>query len=228
MSILRYYVRWLGSSLLLLASVIAVMFVLLELTPGDPIQSLVGNMPVTDQMRETLTREYGLDQPLAGRFGAYVTNIATGNLCCSFANETPIGPLVFDRLGNTLLITVPALILSSIGGVLIGAWAARTRSRVLANALSIAAIAGFSVPTFWLGLVLILIFSVWLGVLPAQGMSSFTSTGLSIQHMILPVLTLTCAEMAFKVRLMRSSMIEVLGQDYIDTARSKGLRGSRL
>jgi peptide/nickel transport system permease protein len=85
------------------------------------------------------------------------------------------------------------------------------------------AIAGFSVPSFWFGLVLIIIFSVNLRWLPAQGMTSYTSTGLSIPHMILPVLTLTLTELAFKLRLMRATMIEVLGQDYIDTARSKGL-----
>lgn len=215
--------RWLGSAVALIASVIVMMFILLELTPGDPIQALVGNMPVTDALREQLMAQFGLDRPLHERFFVYVGNMLTGNLGYSFANQTPVGPLVLEHLGNTLLITIPALILSSIGGIILGTIAATTRSKTLDNILSMSAIAGFSVPSFWFGLVLIIIFSVNLNWLPAQGMTSYTSTGLSIPHMILPVLTLTLTELAFKLRLMRATMIEVLGQDYIDTARSKGL-----
>lgn len=221
--IIWHYTRWLGSAVALIASVIVMMFILLELTPGDPIQALVGNMPVTDALREELMVQFGLDRPLHERFFVYVGNMLTGNLGYSFANQTPVGPLVLEHLGNTLLLTIPALILSSIGGIILGTIAATTRSKTLDNILSMSAIAGFSVPSFWFGLVLIIIFSVNLNWLPAQGMTSYTSTGLSIPHMILPVLTLTLTELAFKLRLMRATMIEVLGQDYIDTARSKGL-----
>jgi peptide/nickel transport system permease protein len=215
--------RWLGSAVMLLASVIAMMFGLLELTSGDPIQALVGNMPVTDELRKSLTEQFGLDRTVYERFFVYVGNILSGNLGYSYANQAPVSGLLMERLYNTMLLTVPALVLSSIGGIVLGSIAAVTRSKTVDNFLSMAAIAGFSVPSFWLGLVLIIIFSVNLKWLPAQGMSSYTSTGLSLPHMVLPVLTLTCAELAFKLRLMRATMIEVLGQDYIDTARSKGL-----
>jgi peptide/nickel transport system permease protein len=199
------------------------MFFLLELTPGDPIQALVGNMPVTPELREQLTVQFGLDRPMIERLFIYIGNILTGDLGYSYANRSPIAPLLFAKLGNTLLLVVPALILSSVLGILLGALAATTRSKSLDNALSISAIAGFSVPSFWLGLVAIIVFAVQLRWLPAQGMRSYTSTGLSIPHLVLPVLTMTITELAFKLRLMRATMIEVLGQDYIDTARSKGL-----
>lgn len=229
MSMLANYLRWLGSAVVLIFGVVVLMFFLLELAPGDPIQSLVGNMPVTDELREQLASQFGLDRPLIERFGIYVENILTGDLGYSYANRSPIAPLLFEKLGNTLILIVPALILSSILGILLGALAATTRSRWLDNFLSMSAIAGFSVPSFWLGLVFIIIFSVTLKWLPAQGMRSYTSTGLSIPHMVLPVLTMTITELAFKLRLMRATMIEVLGQDYIDTARSKGLgRGAIL
>lgn len=215
--------RWVGSAILLIASVVVMMFVLLEMTPGDPIQALVGNMPVTDELRDRLMAEFGLNRSVYERFFIYVGNILTGNLGYSYANQAPIGGLLVERLQNTMLLAIPALVLSSVAGILLGSIAAVTRSKTLDNIFSISAIAGFSVPSFWVGLVLIIVFSVNLKWLPAQGMRSFTSTGISIPHMILPVLTLTLTELAFKLRLMRATMIEVLGQDYIDTARSKGL-----
>ena len=138
-------------------------------------------------------------------------------------------PLVWDKLQNTLIMTIPALILSSALGIAIGAWSATTRNRVLDNILSMASIALFSLPGFWVGLMLILVFAVRLDWLPTQGMRSFTSTSaFSLPHLILPVMTLTITEFAFKMRLMRASMIEVLGQDHIDTARSKGLSRARI
>ena len=221
--LLRHYLRWIGSAVALVAVVVVLMFTLLELTPGDPIQSLVGNMPVSEDLRAELTAQFGLDRPVVERFFHYVGNVLTGDLGYSYANKLPVLPLVLTRLNNTLLLVIPSLLLSSILGVLLGAIAAATRSKKLDSLLSTTAVAGFSLPSFWLGLVLIIIFSVQLKWLPAQGMRSYTSKGLSIPHMILPVITLTVTEMAFKLRLMRATMIEVLGQDYIDTARSKGL-----
>jgi peptide/nickel transport system permease protein len=223
MNILTNSLRWFGSAIALILGVIVLMFFLLELTPGDPIQALVGNMPVTPELREQLTVQFGLDRPMVERLFIYIGNILTGDLGYSYANRSPIAPLLFAKLGNTLLLVVPALILSSALGILLGALAAITRSKSLDNVLSISAIAGFSVPSFWLGLVAIIVFAVQLRWLPAQGMRSYTSTGLSIPHLVLPVLTMTITELAFKLRLMRATMIEVLGQDYIDTARSKGL-----
>lgn len=225
---IRHYVRLIGGSLALMAGVLVVVFVLLELAPGDPIQALVGGMPVTDEYRAALNKEYGLDQPVYVRFANYVANVLAGNLGVSYANNMPVAELVMARLGNTLILTIPALIIAAIGGVIIGALAARTRSRIVDASISYAAIALFSVPTFWLAILLIMLFSVHLGWLPAQGMAPVGQSGVSLDHMVLPVISLACMELAYFVRVMRSSTVEVLGQDYIDTARSKGLSSNRV
>ncbi|MDQ0693156.1 ABC transporter permease [Arthrobacter sp. W4I7] len=221
----KYFVKLLSSSLLLIFVVVLIMFVLLELAPGDPIQALVGDVPVSEAFRTQMVQAYGLDRSIPERFISYITNVATGNLGYSFAAREPVTELIFSRLGNTLILTIPSLILSSAGAVVLGTMAARTRSRTKDGTISFLAVAGFSIPSFWLALLLILLFSVNLGLLPAQGMSSYSKPGISLPHLILPLVSLAVAELAFKTRIMRSTMIEVLGQDYIDTARSKGLTG---
>src|SRR5699024_2786435 len=113
-------------------------------------------------------------------------------------------------------------------GIYLGAIAARTRSKIKDSSITIGSVVGFSVPNLWLGLLLILLFSVHLGWLPSQGMNSFGESGLSLVHLVLPLATLTIGELAFKTRIMRSSMIEVLGEDYIETARSKGLTSTQI
>ncbi|WP_378144433.1 ABC transporter permease [Cnuibacter sp. UC19_7] len=220
---LTHYAKLIASSAILIFVVILVMFLLLELAPGDPIQALVGQVPVSDEFRRQMTETYGLDRPLPERFLSYIGNILTGNLGYSYANRQPVAELILGRLGNTLALTIPSLVISSVGGILLGAAAARTRSKVKDGAISFAAVAGFSIPSFWLALLLIMLFAVTLGWLPAQGMSSYGSPGFSPQYFVLPLIALAVPELAFKARVMRSTMIGVLGEDYIDTARSKGL-----
>ena len=215
--------RWLVSATVLVVIVVTLMFFLLELAPGEPIQALVGNMPVPDDVRAAMTAQFGFDRPLPERYLTYLANMFTGDFGYSYASRQEVLPVVLARLQNTLVMVVPALIISSVLGIVFGAWAATTRNNKLDNVLSIMSIALFSVPGFWLGLILILIFAVNLQWLPTQGMRSYTSNGISIPHLVLPVVTLSITEFAFKMRLMRATMIEVLGQDYIDTARSKGL-----
>ncbi|GAB3186524.1 ABC transporter permease [Nesterenkonia suensis] len=219
----KYVSRLLGSAFLLIFAVVVVMFLLLDLAPGDPVQSLVGFVPVSEAFRQQMTELYGLDRPLPERFATYVWNIAQGNLGYSYANQSPVTELIGDRIWNTLALTVPSTIIAAIGGIVLGAYAARTRSRMKDGTISFLSVAGFSIPNFWLGLLLILLFSVHLGWLPAQGTGPFGTSGISWNHLILPLAALTVAELAYTTRIMRSSMIEVLGQDYIDAARAKGL-----
>lgn len=223
------FMRWLGSAAVFILVVITIMFLLLELTPGDPIQSLIGNMPVTDELRAQLTAQFGLDQPLLTRYFTYLGNILQGDFGYSYAGRQDVLPLVLDRLGNTLVLVIPALFISSVMGIFFGALAATARSRGFDNAVSMISIGLFSLPGFWLGLVLIILFAVQLQWLPSQGMRGYTSRGMfSVPHMVLPVLTMAITEFAFMMRLMRATMIEVLGQDYIDTARSKGLSRTQI
>jgi peptide/nickel transport system permease protein len=227
-SILLHYAKLLGSSLLLLLVVITVLFLLLEISPGDPVQALLGEAPVTEEFRRRAVEAFGLDKSPIERYFIYVGNILTGNMGYSVVNQLPVSELIFSRIGNTLMLTLPAIVISTIGAVILGSIAARTRKRWLDGAISGGAVALFSVPNFWVGILLIMLFSITLGWLPAQGMSAYGSSGVTLSHLILPLITLLSGELAFKTRVMRSSMIESLGQDYIDTARSKGLSPRRI
>ena len=226
---LVYWGRLLLSSFVLFIAVITVLFFLLEIAPGDPVQSLVGDVPLSDEFRAQITAAYGLDQPVWDRYLRYLGNVLTGNLGYSFGtNNEPVLDLILDRAGNTLALTLPAFAISTLGGVLLGSIAARTRRRWLDGGLSGIAVALFSVPNFWLGMLLIIVFSITLGWFPTGGKSPYGQPGISLEHMVLPIITMATSELAYKARIMRSSMIESLGQDFIDTARSKGLSSRRL
>lgn len=227
-SVLFHYGKLLGSSLILLLVVITLLFLLLQIAPGDPIQTLVGDVPVPADMRAELNATFGLDRPIYERYFIYLGSVLTGNLGVSFGTQTPVLTLILGRLGNTLALAVPAFILSTIGAVVFGAVAARTRKRWLDAVLSGGAVALFSVPTFWLGLMLMMFFSYQLGVLPIHGKSGYGVDGIEWQYLILPVVTMASAELAFRTRIMRSSVIDSLGQDFIDTARSKGLSSDQV
>lgn len=217
------------SSVLLFLAVITVLFFLLEIAPGDPVQALVGDVPISDAVRDQLVAAYGLDQPLLVRYVTYIGNVLTGDLGYSYAtNSQPVLDIILSRAGNTLALAIPAFILSTVGGVVLGSIAARTRSRWLDGGISGSAVGLFSVPNFWLGMLLIMVFSIWLGWLPTGGMAPYGQTGIRPQYLVLPVITMATTELAYKTRIMRSSMIESLGQDFIDTARSKGLSPRRV
>ncbi|UUT36468.1 ABC transporter permease [Microbacterium elymi] len=217
------------SSFLLFLAVVTVLFFLLEIAPGDPVQALVGDVPISDAVHDQLVQAYGLDQPLLVRYATYMGNVLTGNLGYSYAtNSQPVLEIILSRAGNTLALAIPAFILSTVGGMVLGSIAARTRSRWLDGGISGTAVGLFSVPNFWFGMLLILVFSIWLGWLPTGGMAPYGDTGIRPQYLVLPVITMATTELAYKTRIMRSSMIESLGQDFIDTARSKGLSSNRV
>jgi peptide/nickel transport system permease protein len=223
-----HYARLLGSSLLLFIAVITVLFMLLEIAPGDPVQSMIGDNPVSEEFRAQVVATFGLDRPMWERYFIYIGNVFTGNLGYSFGSSMTVAELIMSRIWNTLALAIPAFVLSTAGGIVLGAIAARTRSRWLDGSISAGAVAFFSIPNFWLGMLLIMLFSMNLGWLPTQGNSPYGQSGISLVYLILPVFTMATSELAYKARIMRSSMIESLGQDYIDTARSKGLASNRV
>jgi len=226
---LIHYGRLLLSSFLLFIAVITVLFFLLELAPGDPAQALIGDMPVSDQFREQIIASFGLDKPIWQRYLIYLGNVLTGNLGYSVTTaEEPVLDLILSRAGTTLALALPAFVLSTVGGIVLGSIAARTRRRWLDSSISGFAVGLFSVPNFWFGMLLIMVFSVTLGWLPPQGKSAYGQSGIGLEYLVLPVLTMATTELAYKTRIMRSSMIEALSQDFIDTARSKGLSSRRI
>jgi len=226
---LLHYGKLLLTAVVLFFVVITVLFILLELAPGDPIDALIGDFPATPEYRHAVEATYGLDKPVLERYFIYVGNILQGDLGTSVSTSRPVGEMIMGRIGYTLAIALPAWIISTIGGLTLGSVAARTRSRVLDGGISGFAVGLFSVPSFWLGILLIMLFSVVLHWLPTGGKAPYGQDGIAIQYAVLPIVTMAATELAYKARIMRSSVIESLGQDFIDTARSKGLpRGAVL
>jgi len=226
---LIHYGRLLLSSFILFLVVITVLFFLLELAPGDPVQALVGDVPLTDEFRERIMAAYGLDKPVWERYFIYVGNVLQGDLGYSFAtNAEPVLDIILDRAGTTLAIAVPSFVLSTLGGLALGSIAARTRRRWLDGGISGFAVGLFSIPNFWFGMLLIIVFAINLGWFPTHGKSPYGMPGVYLEYMVLPILTMATTELAYKTRITRSAVIESLGQDYIDTARSKGLSSRRV
>jgi len=223
-----HYLRLLLSSVLLFVVVITVLFFLLEIAPGDPVQTFVGDQPISEEFRAAITASFGLDRPLPERYLTYLLKVFSGDLGTTYATQQPVAELISSRIGNTLALAVPSFILSTTIGIVLGAVAARTRIRALDGGISAGAVALFSIPNFWFGMMLITLFALNLGWLPTGGRNSLGQDGISLQHLILPVLTLASSELAFKIRIMRTSTIEALGQDFIDTARSKGMSPRRV
>ncbi|SEE70094.1 ABC transporter permease [Jiangella alba] len=226
---LRFTARRLLHAVPLLFGVVTLMFFLLQLAPGDPIQALIGDYPATPEYIAQVTEAYGLDQPLLVRYWEYLQQIFTLNLGESLAGRVPVADLIADRLGNTLILTITAMTFAAIVGVAVGVWAGVSRSRALDHLVTGVAVGSLSIPMFWLGQMLVLVFAIKLSVLPSQGMYSTRSTaeGLDrlpdlLTHLLLPALVLAMREIGVVARIVRTSVHDVLTLPYVETARAKG------
>ncbi len=232
---LRFISRRIVEAAPLLLAVVVVNFMIIHLAPGDPVTALVGDFPAPPEYIERVRHEFGLDQPVGRQLVTYVANVARGNLGYSFANRQPVLNLIGERAENTLVLTLSALIFATLLGVFIGVSAARHPRGWQDALVTSGSMLGFSIPVFWLGQILILLFAVKLGWLPAQGMSSARDeyTGFKAlvdlgRHLVLPALVLSVRYLVSYARLTRASMLEVMGSDYIVTARAKGVSSSRV
>src|SRR3954452_5624079 len=210
--------------------IVVVNFLITHILPGDPIDVLVGDFPAPAEYVAQVRHEFGLDQPLATQLWLYLVNLAQGNLGFSFLNRQPVLSLILQRAGATLLLMVPALVLASVIGIAIAVKAARHAGRALDSVLTGVSLVGYSIPVFWLAQVLIVVFAVNLGWLPAQGMLSLRSSGTGfgvvvdfLKHWVLPGFCITLYYLAVVARVARSSMLEMLDQDFVLTARAKGV-----
>ena len=210
----RYLIGRLLQTVLSMLVVVSIVFVLTRLS-GNPIYLLL-DVNASAQDQEILTRHLGLDQPLPVQYGRYVTNIAVGDFGNSIITRRPVLEHIWERLPATVELGVVAMFLSVLIGVPLGMYSAVRRGGTLDTGARVFAVLGQSMPTFWLGLMLILLFGVVLGVLPAGGRGGWL-------HLILPAFTLGYFTSAAILRLTRSAMLEVLGSDYIKFARLKGL-----
>jgi len=211
---LGYLVGRVFQTVLSMLVVISIVFVLTRLS-GNPVHLLL-DVNASERDQQILMHHLGLDQPLPVQYGLYVKNILLGDFGNSVLTRRPVTEHIWERLPATVELGVVAMLLSVLIGVPLGVYSAVRRGGVMDGAARVFAVLGQSMPTFWLGLMLILFFGVVLGVLPAGGRG-----GLS--HLILPAFTLGYFTSAAILRLTRSSMLEVLGSDYIKFARLKGL-----
>ncbi len=227
----RYVAGRLLETLIVLAIMSFVIYALMGMMPGDPIDIMVQADPnLTPADAARLKALYGLDKPLIERYGNWLAAALGGDLGYSRLFNRPVIEVLLPRLGNTLALMGLSFALSLAVALPIGVVSALRPYRAGDYAINFAALAGISVPTFWLALMLIYLFSVSWGVLPAGGVASIEGGGLldRARYLILPVLTLSVASAGGFTRYVRASMMETLRQDYIRTARAKGLSERRV
>jgi peptide/nickel transport system permease protein len=221
----RYLARRLLLAVPVLVGVSVVVFMVLHLSPGDPAEIMLGSAATSEDLAR-LRADLGLTQPLPVQYVRWIGHVARGDLGRSLWMRRAVLPDVLERFRATLLLTGTALVISTTGGVLLGVLAASRPHSWLDRLSAVASLFGASMPVFWLGIVLMVIFSLQLGWLPASGMWAPYGGGDArdlLAHLALPAVTLAAASVTIIARLTRSTMLEVLGQDYIRTARAKGL-----
>lgn len=215
-------------------AIVVVNFVLVHFAPGDPVTTLVGDYPASPEYVAQIRHQFGLDQPLLTQLGLYVWNVLHGNLGYSFANQQSVMTLVSQRALGSLMLLGPALVLATVLGVVLARLSIGGRNRVADEMLNGVTLFGYSVPTFWLGQILIIAFAVSLGWLPAQGMVS--ARGVHgpwatfvdfVRHWLMPGFCVAIVHLAVVTRIARASLREAATQDFVTTARAKGLSARR-
>lgn len=219
-ALLRYSVKrvLIGIPVILLVSLF--IFLLMQMLPGDPIKLIAGER-VTQERIEELKRSWGLDQPIYIQYFYWLSHVMMGDFGYSYVTRLPVSLLIWSRLPYTIQLTFTALVLSYVFGIPIGVVAALKRGTVIDNITVGVATFFYSMPTYWLGLILMLTFGLHLKWFPISGSSS-------LESMVLPLLTLTLPYVAMSARIVRTEMLEVLTEDYIRTAWAKGLPSRRV
>jgi peptide/nickel transport system permease protein len=215
----RYLLRRLLLTVPVLLGVATLVFALIHLVPGDPAQSMLGESASPKEI-EALQKSLGLDKPLLTQYRAFLTGVAHGNLGTSFRFGTPVTQEIRKRLPDTAILAVSAMVVAILVAIPLGIVAAVFRGRFLDHAAMTLALAGISMPSFWLGPLLAILFAVRLGWLPVSG----SGTPL---HLVLPAVTLGTALAAILARMTRSSVIEELRELYVLAARARGLSQAR-
>ncbi|MCD0502029.1 ABC transporter permease [Bordetella petrii] len=240
MKFLSFFISRAGKALMVVLGVVIINFFMIRLAPGDPAAVLAGQAGAGDPTYlANLRAEFGLDQPLLTQLWLYLKGVVQLDLGFSYRNHVPVLDLILERLPATFLLMSCAFLFSIVFGVLLGVVAAKARyrnkRRWIDSTVMTGALLLYATPLFWLSLMGILLFSVMLGWLPAFGMESVGTqfTGWArvqdiAMHLVLPTITLGCFFMAVYVRLTRASMLEVIGMDFVKTARAKGVSPNRV
>jgi peptide/nickel transport system permease protein len=220
----RYVAQRVLSLIPVLLGVTLLVFLVMQLAPGDPAQIILGPK-ATETSLAQLRHELGLDQPLHIQYGRWLSRVVQGDWGRSIQLKREVLPFVLDRFRNSAYLMLLAMLLACAVGVPVGVWSA-IRQYSLGDRLGmVTVVMGFSIPIFWLGIILQIVFGLQLGILPVSGLQSPGQTGVPdlLKHLILPALTLATGATALIARMTRSSMLEVIRQDYVRTARAKGL-----
>jgi len=228
-SVVRLIARRVVLAIPLIFVVITINFIIVHTAPGDPTYILLGET-ATKEFVDAMRAKFGLDKPLYLQYIMYLSHVVQGDLGYSLLKSQSVSALIMERLPATLLLIFSAMCISVLLGVSLGVTASKKPYSLRDNLATGVALFGVSTPTFWLGQMLLIAFAIYLGLFPVSGMRTLRIElrGLDnvldiVQHLALPAITLAAFHLAFITRLTRASMLEVLGQDFIITARSKGL-----
>ncbi len=225
----RYVVRRMLQAIPVLLAILVATFFLIHTAPGDPVTILAGDGG--DQAYYDAARaRFGLDRPLPEQLAIYLANAVRGDFGYSFVHRRPVFDVIADRVPATLLLMLTALAFSTAAGIALGALAARRSGEPADHAIVVCTVAASATPAFWLGQVLVIVFAAGLGWFPVQGMTTARGSPAGpgavldvIHHLALPALTLGSLQLALVTRLVRSGLREALREDYVRTARAKGL-----
>jgi len=215
----------------LVAAVVVLNFLLVHAAPGDPVETIAGaSGGMSEDLKEQLRLQYGLDRPLPEQLLVYLAKVASGNLGYSYYFNLPVTGLILDRLAATLLLVVTAVLGAFLIGTTLGVLSARKPNGWLSQTINVLSLVGFAAPIFWIGMMLVILLASLVPVFPVSGMRDPGASGGGLaalldiaHHLVLPVLTLAMVYLAQYSRLSRASMLDVLGSDYVRTARAKGL-----
>ncbi|ADZ72235.1 ABC transporter permease [Polymorphum gilvum] len=232
-----------------LLGVSVIVFLMMALTPGDPVDIMIGDQQISEAEEQILRRDLGLDQPLIQRFATFLGNAATGNFGLSFYHRRPVIDVIAERLPATIELSLVALLLALVTAIPLGVLAAVKKNTIFDRLATVGSLLGVSLPGFWFGILLLMLFAVHLQILPVSGRIGFTSEVSPIthfllidtllhgrpdafldalSHIILPALTLGLPMTAILMRVTRTSMLEVMRQDYVTFAEAKGLSRKRI
>ncbi|HET7037979.1 MAG TPA: ABC transporter permease [Thermomicrobiaceae bacterium] len=224
----RYIIRRVLTAIPTLIAISMVIFTILALAPGDPLSEFALNPAIPPSVRQNIRKSMGLDDPIPVRYAKWFKSVMTGDFGYSFTSKSPVMGLIKQRLPTTLWVIGSAYLLSVLIAIPIGVLSAIKQYSIMDNVATTIAFMGFSLPTFFTGLLAIMLFTIWLGWLPMIYSSTIKTPGLEgiwlhIKQAIMPVLVLALFQTAALTRYVRASMLETIHQDYVRTARAKGL-----
>lgn len=234
-TVAKYFLKRIGTAFIIVLVVIALNFVIIRMAPGDPVTIMAGFDNPSEEFKAAVSAKYNLDKPLYVQFFTYVNRLLHGDLGESYYSNAPVVSLIRERFGASILLSGTSAVLAFAFGVLFGVVAGQRTGSVGDKVMSTGAYICNSMPSFWLGMMLILVFASKLGWLPTQGMYNMRSSATGVarwldvgKHMVLPVVTLTLIQIPSYFRITKSSVCQVLMDDYITTFRITGMSEGKI